>query len=71
MPLRWQNFLSCRSSQRADRVVQGLTAPSAMDLEGSGTTRSGSMSMTRPNPWQVSHAPSGLLNEKRLGCGSA
>ena len=24
-----------------------------------------------PKPWQVGHAPNGLLNEKRRGCGSA
>ena len=51
-------------------VTQGLMAPSLKDLEGSGMTRSMSMSITRPNPRQVSQAPNGLLKEKRLGTGS-
>ena len=28
-----------------------------------------SSSMTLPKPWQVGHAPNGLLNENRRGCG--
>ena len=28
------------------------------------------MPATRPNPWQVSHAPRGELNEKSAGTGS-
>ena len=52
---------------RAARVVQGLITPSVMDLEESGITRSRSKSIERPNPWQLSQAPNGLLNEKRLG----
>ena len=50
---------------------KGLTAPSASERAGSGTIRSMSMPMTRPNPRQLSQAPTGLLNENRLGSGEA
>ncbi len=37
----------------------------------SGTTRSWSISIRLPNPWQVGQAPNGLLNEKSRGSGSS
>jgi hypothetical protein len=30
-----------------------------------------SSSMMLPKPWQVAHAPKGLLKENRRGCGSS
>ena len=45
--------------------------PPASVRRGSGTTRSGSMSIVRPKPLQVSQAPTGLLNENIAGVGSA
>jgi len=41
-----------------------------MERRGSGTTRSGSISIVRPKPLQVSQAPTGLLKEKSAGVGS-
>src|SRR6185436_1819959 len=46
-------------------------APCIIDFDGSGTTRSMSSSMMLPKPWQVGHAPNGLLNENSRGCGSS
>src|SRR5581483_9537125 len=51
-------------------VCQGLMAPSLSVFASSGTMRPKSMPITRPKPRQVSHAPSGELNENRLGIGS-
>ena len=51
-------------------VCHGFTAPAARLFVVSGTTRSQSMPMVRPNPRQVSQAPMGELNEKVLGTGS-
>ncbi len=60
-----------RFAPRAEGVSKGFTAPFASVRAGSGTTRSQSIPVARPNPWQVAHAPSGLLNEKRFGVGGA
>ena len=42
-----------------------------IDFDGSGTTNPMSSSITLPKPWQVGHAPNGLLNENRRGCGTS
>ncbi len=44
-------------------MFQGAIGRSARVRRGSGTTRSRSMPITRPKPWQVGQAPSGELNE--------
>ena len=46
---------------------QGATAPSRMESEASGTTRSSSNSSKTPRPSQVPQAPWGELKEKLLG----
>ena len=46
-------------------------APPASVRRGSGTTSSGSIAIVRPKPLQVSQAPTGWLNEKSAGDGSA
>ena len=51
-------------------VCHGRIAPSRRLLVSSGTIRPKSMPITRPKPRQVSQAPSGELNENRLGTGS-
>src|SRR5262245_13308884 len=43
------------------------TAPSRIDLLGSGTTRSGSAAWRSPRPLHSTHMPSGELNEKLCG----
>ena len=55
----------CRQCGR----LHGSMAPLLMVFDESGTTRSMSSSMTLPKPWQVGHAPNGLLNENSRGCG--
>ena len=52
-------------------VCQGLIAPPASVFDSSGTISPKSMPITLPKPRQVSHAPSGELNENRFGVGSA
>src|SRR5262245_10759365 len=52
-------------------VCHGLTAPPFRERFSFGVTRPKSTPMTRPNPRQVSHAPSGELNENMAGVGSA
>ena len=42
-----------------------------IDFDGSGTTSPMSSSMTLPKPWQVGHAPNGLLKENSRGCGTS
>ena len=42
-------------------------APSSMERESSGTTRSGSISTREPRPLQSTHMPWGLLKEKAWG----
>src|SRR5207237_10136286 len=51
-------------------VCQGRTAPSRSVFASSGTTSPKSTPMMRPNPRQVSQAPSGELNENIAGVGS-
>jgi hypothetical protein len=51
-------------------VCHGRTAPPRSDFASSGTMRPKSMPMMRPKPRQLSQAPSGELNENRLGVGS-
>src|SRR5439155_1332722 len=53
-----------------DPIMERVGFDSTALAFGSGITRSRSMSITRPKPRQVSHAPKGLLNEKRLDVGS-
>ena len=50
-------------------VFHGANGRSDSDLRGSGTTRSRSMPITRPNPWHSGQAPSGELKEKSAGVG--
>ena len=50
---------------------QGASAPSESDLDGSGTTSSGSTSYLVPRPVQAGQAPYGELNEKLRGDGSS
>ena len=54
-----------------DLVWKGFTQPCAIDLRGSGTTSASETPITRPNPRQCGHAPTGELNEKRFGDGSS
>ena len=49
----------------------GVMAPSSIDLEWSGTTRSGSTSMRVPRPWHSGQAPNGALNENDRGSSSS
>src|SRR5262245_18697051 len=51
-------------------VCQGRTAPPFSVRVSSGTTRPKSTPITRPKPRQLSHAPSGELNENIAGVGS-
>ncbi len=51
-------------------VCHGLMAPPPRVFAESGTISPKSMPITRPKPRQVSQAPMGELNEKRLGFGS-
>src|SRR6185436_19323730 len=51
-------------------VCHGRTAPPPSVFASSGTTRPKSTPITRPKPRQVSHAPSGELNENIAGVGS-
>ena len=48
----------------------GTSAPSAIESDGSGTSRSGSISCCAPRPVQRGHAPCGELNEKIRGWSS-
>src|SRR3712207_8715516 len=43
---------------------------SATGRDGSGTSRSGSISCCAPRPWQRGQAPCGELKEKIRGCSS-
>ena len=52
-------------------LVQGSIAPSFKDKPGFGMTRSRSSPIVFPNPWQVGHAPYGLLKLKSRGSGVA
>ena len=45
-------------------VGHAATARSRMVSEGSGTIERSVTSYTRPSPWQVGQAPSGVLGEK-------
>ena len=56
---------------RYSGLLHGSTACRRMVFAGSGTTRFRSSSMTLPNPWQVGHAPNGLLNENSRGSGAS
>ena len=49
---------------------QGRIAPSASDSEGSGTIRSGSISICDPSPVQRGQAPCGELKENIRGSSS-
>src|ERR1041384_5008096 len=49
---------------------QGSTAPSRMLFDGSGMTRSASISGREPRPLHSWHMPSGLLKEKLGGASS-
>ncbi len=51
-------------------MAHGSSAPSPIVSDGSGTTRSGSISICEPSPVQRSHAPWGALNEKMRGSSS-
>jgi hypothetical protein len=51
-------------------TVQGTSAPSAIDSDGSGTISSGSISRWVPSPVQRGQAPCGELNEKMRGASS-
>ena len=66
---RQKSIRSSNSMRPSCGVPKGLTVPSCKEREGSGMIRSRSMPIVRPNPRQVSQAPSGLLNEKRFGNG--
>ena len=45
-------------------AFHGTIAPSPSESAGSGTTRSGSISMRYPSPWHASHAPNGIVERK-------
>src|SRR5581483_10078382 len=53
------------------RSAHGAIAPSPIESVGSGTTRSGSISICEPKPVQRGQAPCGELNEKIRGSSSA
>ena len=55
---------------RSRACDQGSTAPWRMLFDGSGTTRSGSISGREPRPLHSWHIPSGLLKEKLCGASS-
>ena len=48
----------------------GRIAPSPIDSDGSGTTRSGSISICEPRPVQRGQAPCGELKENERGSSS-
>src|SRR5574342_1401753 len=48
----------------------GTIAPSSIDFDLSGISKSGSNSILTPRPWHVLHAPKGELNENVLGSSS-
>ena len=48
----------------------GTSAPSSIESDGSGTSRSGSISCCEPRPVQRGQAPCGALKEKIRGCSS-
>ena len=50
--------------------LQGTIAPSKMDFDLSGITKSASNSILTPKPLHVLHNPNGELNEKFLGSSS-
>ena len=58
--MNWTEFL----------VAHGIIAPSLKDNILFGTIRSGSNSVTEPNPSHFGHAPWGELNEKLAGVNS-
>ncbi len=45
-------------------AAQGAMAPARIESSGSGTIRSGSISIRRPRPLHSGHIPMGLLKEK-------
>ena len=55
----------------AVHMPDGRIAPACSDFDSSGTIRPKSTPITRPKPRHASHAPTGELNENRLGAGSA
>ena len=65
----WRIRSSCASRQAG--VWMGLTAPARSVRRSSGITRPQSTPITRPNPRQLSHAPTAELNENIDGIGSA
>ena len=58
------------AGQSAELVDHGRIAPSLSVSDGSGTTRSGSISICEPRPVHRGHAPCGELNEKIRGSSS-
>src|ERR1019366_1330473 len=56
-----------RSRQFAEPGLYSAIAPSRIDFDGSGMSRSGSTFCTVPRPLHEGHAPNGELNEKRRG----
>src|SRR5664280_2703671 len=68
-----ENFITfarcsiCLSRQLAEPCLYSAIAPSRIDFDGSGMSRSGSTFCTVPRPLHEGHAPNGELNEKRRG----
>src|ERR1019366_6278671 len=56
-----------RSRQFAEPCLYSAMAPSRMDFDGSGRSRSGSTLCTVPRPLHEGHAPTGDLKENRRG----
>jgi hypothetical protein len=70
MPVAFAIALKIRADQepsRATALAHGAMAPSRIEREASGTTRSGSISRRSPSPLHSGHIPSGLLKEKLCG----
>src|SRR5438445_41504 len=62
-------FLKLPYQDRYLGLVQGSTAPSASERDGSGITRPISKSIVLPKPWQRGQAPNGELKLNRIGSG--
>ncbi len=70
-PVRAASRTSARRYSDHCSVRNGASAPWRIVRSGVGTTRPGSMPGTRPKPWHVGQAPTGLLKENRSGEGAS